>query len=211
MTVIYRELVNETDSSLQPVDLYSTVIPDTDGATTAPPCDLSIHSDRTRHIPSVIPYVSVHYTECKFEISYCHCTLQLRDMYLSFLAVSVSERMCTTTQTMIHPSTTTTPLQPTVHPARPTTVHSVTSPLLSSRTRPSITLAATPSLSQATGLALTSLEVSLLVLVVLLSLVTISLASLVIWLVATIKKHQKTTPLRKNDSPAGSKDRLTAD
>ena len=137
-------------------------------------------------------------------------------MYLSFLAVSVSERMCTrsTTQTMIHPSATTTPLQPTVHPSRPTTAHSVTSPLLSSRTRPSITLTATPSLNQATGLALTSLEVSLLVLVVLLTLVTMSLASLVIWLLATIKKHQKTMPLqlRKNNSGiTSSKDRLTAD
>ena len=118
--------------------------------------------------------------------------------------------MCNTAQTIVNPSSTTVP---TVHPATPTIAHSVTSPLLSSRTRPSITLAATPtgSTSPATGLALTSLEVSLLVLVVLLSLVTISLATLVVWLVATIKKHQKTTPLRKNDSPAGSKDRLTAD
>ena len=77
MTVVYRELSNETDSNLQPVDLYSTVIPDTDGATTAPPCDFSIHSNRTRHIPSVIPYVSVHYTECKFEISYYYSTCTL--------------------------------------------------------------------------------------------------------------------------------------
>ena len=78
MTVVYRELSDsdgQTDPSLQPVDLYSTVIPDTDGATTPPPCDLSIHSDQTRQIPSVIPYVSVHYTACEFEITYCHCTI----------------------------------------------------------------------------------------------------------------------------------------
>ncbi len=58
LTIVYSR--NSGDSSLRPVDMYSTVINNA-LAHAQPPCELSLHSSRTTRISSVIPYVNVDY------------------------------------------------------------------------------------------------------------------------------------------------------
>ena len=64
MTVVYRTSTSSTDDrSLEPVDMYVTVIADTEKADTPPPCELSLSNGQLTLIPSVIPYVTVDYGE----------------------------------------------------------------------------------------------------------------------------------------------------
>lgn len=61
LTVVYKDTSRSSvDSSLQPVDMYSTVI-DNALAHSQPPCELSLHGSRTTRMSSVIPYVNVDY------------------------------------------------------------------------------------------------------------------------------------------------------
>ena len=64
LTIVYRDVTNSSGPSepdLQPVDMYTTVIPDTSKAATPPPCELALCSGQLSRISSVIPYVTVHY------------------------------------------------------------------------------------------------------------------------------------------------------
>ena len=61
LTVVYRSSSSTDDPSLQPVDMYVTLITDTNKAATPPPCEVSLCSDQLSVIPSVIPYVTVEY------------------------------------------------------------------------------------------------------------------------------------------------------
>ena len=64
LTIVYRDLSSSseaTDPSLQPVDMYIAVVPDTHEADTPPPCELSLCSGQFTRISSVIPYVTVDY------------------------------------------------------------------------------------------------------------------------------------------------------
>ena len=66
LTIVYRDVTSSggsSESSLQPVDMYTTVILDTNKAATPPPCELSLCSGQLSRISSVIPYVTVHYGE----------------------------------------------------------------------------------------------------------------------------------------------------
>ena len=72
LTIVYRDSSSsseDTDSSLQPVDMYTAVVADTNKADTPPPCELSLCSGQFTRISSVIPYVTVDYG--KFIIIMC--------------------------------------------------------------------------------------------------------------------------------------------
>ena len=62
LTIVHRDVANNTaDPSVQPVDMYTTMIADSDRADTPPPCELALCSGQFSRISSVIPYVSVDY------------------------------------------------------------------------------------------------------------------------------------------------------
>ena len=64
LTIVYRDLSSsseDTDSSIQPVDMYTAVVADTSKADTPPPCELPLK--QLPRLASVIPYVSVDYGE----------------------------------------------------------------------------------------------------------------------------------------------------
>ena len=78
LTIVYRDPTRSSspsDPSLQPLDMYSTVIDDTDHGNTPPPCELSLCSDQTTLISSVIPYLTIdygkHFSVCKIMIATC--------------------------------------------------------------------------------------------------------------------------------------------
>lgn len=61
LTVVYKDTSGSlADPNLRPVDIYSTVI-DNAHSRKQPPCEVSLNSDRTTRISSVIPYVNVDY------------------------------------------------------------------------------------------------------------------------------------------------------
>ena len=60
LTVVYKDTSSSTDPNLRSVDMYSIVI-DNAHSHKLPPCELSLTSDRTTRISSVIPYVNVDY------------------------------------------------------------------------------------------------------------------------------------------------------
>ena len=57
LSIVYRHATSDDNA----VDMFSTVISDSDYAATPPPCDLAICSANTTLIPSVIPYITVEY------------------------------------------------------------------------------------------------------------------------------------------------------
>ena len=71
LSVAYRHFttssISSSDPRLQPVDMYTTIINDTQRSSTPPPCELSLCSDQTfTRIPSVIPYLTVDYGKSSF-------------------------------------------------------------------------------------------------------------------------------------------------
>ena len=61
LTVVYRDTRRApADPNLRSVDIYSTVI-DNAHSRRQPPCEVSLTSERTTRISSVIPYVNVDY------------------------------------------------------------------------------------------------------------------------------------------------------
>ena len=77
LTIVYRDLSRSGDPSLQPVDMYTAVVPDTSKANTPPPCELSLCSGQFTRISSVIPYVTVDYGEqqCSVKQTFsCYCS-----------------------------------------------------------------------------------------------------------------------------------------
>ena len=78
LTIVYGDLTRSSspsDPSLQPLDMYSTVIDDTDHGSTPPPCELSLCSDQVTLISSVIPYLTVDYGKCLLFVRLCDCNL----------------------------------------------------------------------------------------------------------------------------------------
>ena len=66
LTVVYRSSSSTDDPLLQPVNMYLTVIIDTDRADTQPPCELSLKNNQhVSVVSSVIPYVTVDYITSK--------------------------------------------------------------------------------------------------------------------------------------------------
>ena len=61
LTLVYKGTSGgSTDSNLRSIDMYSTVI-DNAISHKQPPCEISLNTDRTTRIASVIPYVDVNY------------------------------------------------------------------------------------------------------------------------------------------------------
>ena len=62
LTVAYRQLSPEVvtgDPGVRPVNMYTKIIADTNRASTLPPCQVSLCSDKFAVISSVVPYVTV--------------------------------------------------------------------------------------------------------------------------------------------------------
>ena len=62
LSIVYRHATSDDNA----VDLFSTVISDSDFAATPPPCDVAICSTNTTLIPSVIPYITVEYGKATY-------------------------------------------------------------------------------------------------------------------------------------------------
>ena len=58
LSIVYSHATSDDENA---VDMFSTVISDSDHAATPPPCDVAICSTNTTLIPSVIPYITVEY------------------------------------------------------------------------------------------------------------------------------------------------------
>ena len=65
LSIVYRHTTSDDENYA--VNLFSTVISDSDHAATPPPCDLAICSANTTLIPSVIPYITVEYGKLEIQ------------------------------------------------------------------------------------------------------------------------------------------------
>ena len=84
LTVVYRSSNNET-TGLQPLNMYTTLITDTKRAATEPPCRLSLLTNRTTLIPSVIPYVTVDYIYGESELTHAPIHFEITGCPFHFL------------------------------------------------------------------------------------------------------------------------------
>ena len=74
LSIVYSHATSDDENA---VDMFSTVISDSDLAATPPPCDVAVCSTNTTLIPSVMPYITVEYGKA----------IIYTDIILSFLAL----------------------------------------------------------------------------------------------------------------------------
>ena len=65
LSIVYHHATSDDENHA--VDMFSTVISDSDHADTPPPCDVAICSVNTTLIPSVIPYITVEYGKLEIQ------------------------------------------------------------------------------------------------------------------------------------------------
>ena len=64
LSIIYRHVTSDDENA---VDMFSTVISDSNHADSLPPCDVAVCSTNTTLIPSVIPYITVEYGKLEIQ------------------------------------------------------------------------------------------------------------------------------------------------